>query len=161
MVVLAILFVISNTLRLTVQTRRPQVEIMSRLGATDRFIATPFVIEAVAQTGLAALIALALLSGFGQAVRLEIVGVEFLPLAWCLVFVGSAVLLAWLASLWVLSRVLRGIGPRTARGASRRWWPRWASSRRWRSRSRTASRPRSAANSTTSVAARKRTATPR
>src|SRR4029077_1608416 len=55
MVVPAILFVISNTLRLTVQTRRPQVEIMSRLGAGDRFIATPFVIEAVAQTGLAAL----------------------------------------------------------------------------------------------------------
>ena len=110
-VAIAILFVISNTLRLTVQTRKPQVEIMSRLGATDRFIATPFVIEAVLQTGLAALIALGLLYGFGQAVRIEIVGVEFLPWTWCVAFVGATVLLAWLASLWVLSRVLRGIGP--------------------------------------------------
>jgi cell division transport system permease protein len=110
-VALAILFVISTTLRLTVQTRRPQVEIMSRLGATDRFIATPFVLEAVAQTGLAALVALGLMYGFSQAARLEIVGVEFLPWTWCVAFVGVTVLLTWLASLWVLSRVLRSIGP--------------------------------------------------
>ena len=110
-VALAILFVISTTVRLTVQTRRPQVEIMSRLGATDRFIATPFIVEALAQAGVAALVALALMYGFSQAARLEVVGVEFLPWTWCVAFVGATVLLTWLASLWVVSRVLRGIGP--------------------------------------------------
>src|SRR6185503_1508732 len=46
-VALAILFVIYNTIRLTVLALRPQVEIMSRLGASDRFITTPFLFEAM------------------------------------------------------------------------------------------------------------------
>jgi len=107
---LAILFVIHNTIRLTVQSRRPQVEIMSRLGASDRFIATPFVFEAVLQTAVAALVALGLLFGFQQAVNAEIPGVQFLPWTWLVAFFGVAVMLAWMASLYALARVLRGIG---------------------------------------------------
>lgn len=107
---LAILFVIHNTIRLTVQTRRPQVEIMSRLGASDRFIATPFAFEAVLQTAVAAILALALLFGFQQAVSAQIGGVEFLPWTWLVSFFAAAVMLAWMASLFALTRVLRGIG---------------------------------------------------
>lgn len=107
---LAILFVIANTIRLTVQTRRTQVEIMSRLGASDRFIATPFAFEAVLQTAAAAIIALGLLFAFQQAVRMQIGGVEFLPWTWTLGFFATAVLLAWITSLYALARVLRGIG---------------------------------------------------
>jgi cell division transport system permease protein len=111
LVALAILFVIHNTIRLTVQTRRAQVEIMSRLGATDRFIATPFVYEAVLQTAVSALLALGLLFGFQQAIRVQIAGLEFLPPVWAAAFVVSAVMLAWAASLYALTRVLRAIGP--------------------------------------------------
>lgn len=107
---LAILFVIHNTIRLTVQSRRQQVEIMSRLGASDRFIATPFAFEAVMETAAAALIALGLLFAFQQGVRAQIGGVEFLPWPWLLAFFGAAVMLAWVASLVALARVLRGIG---------------------------------------------------
>jgi len=107
---LAVLFVIYNTIRLSVQTRRGQVEIMSRLGASDRFIATPFAFEAVLQTAVAAVVALGLLFAFQQGVRAQIGGVEFLPWSWALAFVGAAVMLAWVASLYALTRVLRGIG---------------------------------------------------
>src|SRR5206468_3356174 len=41
LVAIAIMLVLYNTLRLTVLARRQQVEVMLRLGASDRFIATP------------------------------------------------------------------------------------------------------------------------
>jgi cell division transport system permease protein len=111
LVALSIVFVIYNTLRLTVLARRPQVEIMSRLGATDRFIATPFVIEAVFETALASLLALGVLATFQQAVVAQVVGVVFLPPLGALAFLGAAMALAWIASLIALSRVLRAVGP--------------------------------------------------
>jgi cell division transport system permease protein len=111
LVALAIVFVIYNTLRLTVLARRQQVEIMSRLGATDRFIATPFVIEAMFEAAIAALLALGVLLTFKQAVSAQVTGVVFLPPLGALAFLGVAVALAWLASLIALSRVLRAVGP--------------------------------------------------
>ena len=111
LVALAIVFVIYNTLRLTVLARRHQVEIMSRLGATDRFIATPFILEAMFETAVAALLALGVLVTFQQAVVAQVVGVVFLPPIGALAFLASAVALAWLASLIALSRVLRAVGP--------------------------------------------------
>jgi cell division transport system permease protein len=110
-VALAIVFVVHNTLRLTVLARRAQVEIMSRLGASDRFIAMPFVIEATAQALMAALLALGLLWLLHRAVLLQVVNVVFLSGAWCVMFVGAAVVLAWVSSLVAVSRVLRAVGP--------------------------------------------------
>uniref|UniRef100_A0A832MMY4 Cell division protein FtsX n=1 Tax=Eiseniibacteriota bacterium TaxID=2212470 RepID=A0A832MMY4_UNCEI len=110
-VALAIVFVMHNTIRLTVLARRPQVEIMSRLGASDRFIATPFVIEALIQAAGAALAALAAVYGLQQAVAAQVGGVTFLPPAWAAAFLGAALALAWLAALLALSRVLRAVGP--------------------------------------------------
>ena len=109
-VALAVLFVLYNTIRLTVLARRHQVEIMSRLGAADRFIATPFTLEAVGEAAFSALVALALLFGLQQVVHAQISGVLFLPLAWMAAFVGAAIALAWFASWLALSRVLRSIG---------------------------------------------------
>ena len=108
---LAILFVMYNTLRLTVLARRQQVEIMSRLGASDRFIATPFIIEAAMVAALAALIALGLLYGAQQALAQRVLGIGFLPLSWTLSFFGATVALAWLAAQLALARVLRAVGP--------------------------------------------------
>jgi cell division transport system permease protein len=110
-VALAILFAVYNTIRLTVLARRPQVEIMSRLGATDFFIATPFVIEAMFEAGLAALLALLMVFALHRAFAAQLVQMVFLPLPWILAFLGAAMLLAWLAALLALTRVLRAVGP--------------------------------------------------
>jgi len=110
-VAVAIVFVLYNTIRLTVLARRREVEIMSRLGATDSFVATPFVLEAMFEAALAAGVALAVLFGLQQGLSAQAFNVVFLPPLWALSFVGAAILLAWVAALLALSRVLRAVGP--------------------------------------------------
>lgn len=104
------MFVLYNTLHLTVLARRTQVEIMNRLGAGDPFIATPFLIEAVLQTLVAALVALLVVFSAQQALAQRMADVTFLPIAWSVAFVGGAVLLAWAASAVALTRILRTTG---------------------------------------------------
>jgi cell division transport system permease protein len=106
-VALALIFVLHNTMRLTVLARRQQVDTMMRLGASDRFIATPFLLEGILQTLVSSLVALALLFGMQQALAPRIEGLVFLPLEWTLAFVGVSLALAWFASSVALARILR------------------------------------------------------
>jgi cell division transport system permease protein len=110
MAALAIVLVLYNTLRLTVVARRQQVEIMLRLGASDRFIATPYLMEALMHTTLAAGVALGLIFALQQALASRLSGLTFLPLPWALGFVGVAIAVAWVASAAALTRILRAIG---------------------------------------------------
>lgn len=110
LVAIAIVLVLYNTLRLTVLARRQQVEVMLRLGASDRFIATPYVFEALLQTAMAAAIALLLLFALQQALAARLTGLTFLPWTWSLSFVGVALMVAWVASAAALTRILRVIG---------------------------------------------------
>lgn len=107
---LAILFVVYNTLRLSVLARREQVQVMSRLGATDRFIATPFVIEAILQAGIAAVFALAVLYGVQRGLASQVWEVVFIPTDWMAAFVGATIVLSWAAAMFALTRVLRTVG---------------------------------------------------
>ena len=107
---LAIVLVLYNTLRLTVVARRQQVEIMLRLGASDRFIATPYVLEAIIHTAMAAAAALLLVFALQQALASRLVGLTFLPWMWSLSFVGVALAVTWVASATALTRILRTIG---------------------------------------------------
>jgi cell division protein FtsX len=84
---------------------------MSRLGGSDGFIATPFILEAMFEALVAALLALGILFLLQQAVVARVVSIVFLSPAWMAAFVGVAVLLAWVASSLALTRVLRQIGP--------------------------------------------------
>ena len=109
---LTVVFILHNTIRLTVLARRQQVEIMSRLGATDGFIATPFVIEALLEALIAGAIAIGLVFALERGVASQwFPGIQFLPPLQALAFVGGVLVLAWFATLLALSRVLRTIGP--------------------------------------------------
>jgi cell division transport system permease protein len=110
-VALAMMFVLHNTIRLSVLARRPQVEIMSRLGATDRFIATPFVIEALIQAAIAAVLALLAVLAFQRAFVARVVPIAFLPWTWIAAFFVAVVAIAWVTAMLALNRVLRTVGP--------------------------------------------------
>ena len=110
-VAIAVGFVVYNTIHLTVLARRHQVEIMSRLGATDGFISWPFILEAIFEVGLAALLALAAVFGLQRLLDTQVIHMVFLPPVWALAFFLVAIALAWFASWLALSRVLRSVGP--------------------------------------------------
>ncbi len=62
-VILSAIFIIANAVRLTVISRRKTIEILKLVGATNRFITMPFVLEGAVQGGLAALLSLGMLVG--------------------------------------------------------------------------------------------------
>lgn len=110
LVAVALVFVLHNTMRLTVLARRQQVEIMMRLGASDRFIALPFLIEALLQTLAASAAALGIVFALQQLLAPRIEGLVFLPPLWAGAFVGGSLLLAWVVAAVAVARVLRTSG---------------------------------------------------
>ncbi|MDP9151750.1 MAG: permease-like cell division protein FtsX, partial [Myxococcota bacterium] len=96
----AVLAVVGSTMRLALQRRRAEVEVLKWVGATDRFVKQPFVIEGGVQGALGAIGAIALLAALFFLVRgrldaelASLIGVEptFLPwpVALGMVFVGA------------------------------------------------------------------------
>ena len=78
---LAALFIIVNTIRLTVFARRREINIMKYVGATDWFIRWPFIIEGVLLGALGAGIAVVLLTQFYSIVTGQVYeSLAFLPL---------------------------------------------------------------------------------
>ena len=70
LLVIASVLLISNTVRLSVFSRRREVQVMKLVGATDGFIRWPFVIEGIILGALGALLAVLLLGGHeGRARR--------------------------------------------------------------------------------------------
>jgi len=60
---LAAVFIISNTIKITVMARKDELEIMRYVGATEGFIRLPFLVEGVIQGMAGAILSLGLLGG--------------------------------------------------------------------------------------------------
>jgi cell division transport system permease protein len=60
-VLAAVVSVVSSTIRMSLQRRRIEVEVMKLVGATDGYVRSPFVVEGAAQGGFGALLAILLL----------------------------------------------------------------------------------------------------
>jgi cell division transport system permease protein len=106
---MAAVFIISNTIKITVMARKDELEIMRYVGATEGFIRMPFLIEGVLQGLAGALVSLGLLSAlhimvkarFGAAIT-SAFGVEalrFLPTAHLTAIVAGGVILGGIGSL--------------------------------------------------------------
>lgn len=118
---LGIIFIVANTIRLTIYMRLDEIEIMQLVGATEGFIKGPFLLSGMAQGGGGALLALVLLYGV-YALYLRHLGhllettlglhqLSFLPLFLLVGVLVSGVILGYIGSVFALSRALRTIDP--------------------------------------------------
>jgi cell division transport system permease protein len=106
-VILSSLFIIANTVHLAVVSRRETIEVLKLVGATNRFITTPFFIEGAFQGGVAALISLSALSAVFAAGRNAVPGLVFFSPNKTVLFVLVCVSMGALGSLAALRRYLR------------------------------------------------------
>ncbi|MBI4720842.1 MAG: ABC transporter permease [Chitinivibrionia bacterium] len=106
-VILSSLFIIANTVHLAVVSRKETIEILKLVGATNRFITTPFFIEGAFQGGIAALISLAALSAIFGAGRNAVPGLVFFSPDKAVIFVLVCIAMGALGSLAALRRYLR------------------------------------------------------
>jgi cell division transport system permease protein len=80
LLVIASVLLISNTIRLSLFSRRREVEVMKLVGATDSFIRWPFVIEGVVLGALGGLLAVLML-GIGKVAFLDPLASDFALIA--------------------------------------------------------------------------------
>lgn len=117
--VLAVVFIVSNTIRLTVYARRDELEVMSLVGATRMFIKMPFLLEGLLQGVAGGLLSLVLLfatyelflhnSGSFLTFNPVTSGLAFLPLEYCAMLVVSGAFLGAVGSLAALRRFIGDI----------------------------------------------------
>jgi cell division transport system permease protein len=114
-VLAAVVSVVSSTIRLSLQRRRIEVEVMKLVGATDSYVRRPFVVEGAAQGGFGALLAVLLLGVlFGIVQRhfdsnlAALLGATpvFLPWTVVLGLIASGALLGAIAAYGSLRKLL-------------------------------------------------------
>ncbi len=77
LVFLAAVFVISNTVKLTVASSERIIQIQKLVGATNAFVRTPFLFEGILQGLLAGVLAMGLVAGLGKVLSSHLTGVVF------------------------------------------------------------------------------------
>ncbi len=113
----AALFIVSNTIKLTLYARRDELEVMSLVGGTPLFIKAPFLLEGALQGTFGGVLALlfsyALFTAFLEQglstvlLNTGLEGITFLPMAYQAVLVGSGTLLGFFGSLFSLRKLVR------------------------------------------------------
>ncbi len=106
-VILSSIFIISNTVRLTILSRQKSIEVLRLVGATNRFITMPFVIEGAFQAGVASLVSLGLLFGIYALTRGLLPDLAFLKPGKITLYVVTCIVLGSIGSLASLRRHLK------------------------------------------------------
>lgn len=105
---LATVFIVANTIRLVLYSRRDEIEIMRLVGATDRFIKIPFYLQGMIQGGIGTLMGLLILligylsltAHFTQSVSSELISIRFFSYGLCAMIVMGGIGVGWLGC-WV------------------------------------------------------------
>jgi cell division transport system permease protein len=114
-VLLAVISVVSSTMRLSLQRRVLEIEVLRLVGATDDYVRRPFLVEGMTQGALGALFAIVLvgiLYGVFRASTVEQfsvllgVGPTFLPATLCLGLIVSGGLMGIFAAFISLRKML-------------------------------------------------------
>ena len=112
---MAAIFIVANTIRLVIYSRREEVDIMRLVGATDNFIKIPFYIVGLIQGALGAVIGLGMLyfafyfitSNVNQDFMPDLISLNFLPpTILCGILLGS-MLVGWLGCFISLKQFLK------------------------------------------------------
>jgi len=107
LVVASALFVVGNTVRLTVMTRERSIEVMRLVGATDWFIRVPFVVEGALQGAVAAGLAMAVLWAVQRYATRFVGPLVFYDVGQIAGFVALCAIVSAFGSLTSLRRFLR------------------------------------------------------
>ena len=115
----AVMFIVANTIKLSVITRRDEVAVLQLIGATPGFIRAPFLLEGLIQGLLGGGLALGLLYGLfllvdarlAEAASRLLGGIRpvFLPPAAAAGMLLAGGVLGWIGSLLAVGRVLRPV----------------------------------------------------
>jgi cell division transport system permease protein len=114
--IVAVIFIVSNTIKLTIYARREELEVMSLVGATKFFIKAPFLVEGILQGAAGALLSMTLLfslyelflhnAGSFLTFNPVTAGLAFLPLEYIGALLLSGVILGFIGSLTSLKRFI-------------------------------------------------------
>lgn len=113
----AVIFIIANTIKLTIYMRREELEIMRLVGATNWFIKWPFIIEGLLQGLSGAVFSVILLYGIYKVVisgvnlpptiKISLSSISFIPSPLVFGIVIGGLILGSLGSLLSLNRFLK------------------------------------------------------
>ena len=99
------MFIISNTIKLTVHARRKEISIMKYVGATNGFIRWPFMVEGILIGIIAGAISLGLVGGIYSVIAEKMVNTDFMQV------IGMSLLkFSDMFSLIVIVYLILGIG---------------------------------------------------
>ena len=109
-VVLTSIFLVANTIRLTMYARRLLIRTMKLVGATERFIRRPFVVEGMAQGMASAVLSFLLLWGLYVLAQRYLPQISVLPNTWLLAALGGLALcglvLGWIGSRFAFRKAI-------------------------------------------------------
>ena len=106
-VFLSVVFVISNTVRLTILNSRRTIDILKLIGATNAYIEIPFVIEGALQGVVSSLLAIGLLAVIHGVARRYLPGLVFIRIDAISVFVLFCAVLGAAGSFAALRKYLK------------------------------------------------------
>jgi cell division transport system permease protein len=104
---LSVIFVIANTVRLTVLSRQKTIEVAKLVGATNAYIRIPFLVEGALQGAVASLLAVGLLGVIHLLAKRYLPGLLFLRGQATVGFVVFCALLGALGSYGAMRRFLK------------------------------------------------------
>jgi cell division transport system permease protein len=112
---MAVLFIITNTIRLTIYSRREEIEIYKLVGASDWFVKLPYLIEGALEGlvgGILALVILFLIHFLLSVKKVQLLGLPvleavFLPYSFSVSLAGLSLLLGVAGSFIAIGRFFR------------------------------------------------------